>query len=141
LSSLQHIERLRMPFEQARIQLAYGNYLRRLGRRREAAGQLVAAQISFVELGAGPYLERCERELAASGLTPRKRRGADRTRLTPQELSVARLVASGLTNREVAGELFLSTKTIEFHLSQIFDKFDITSRRQIAKHPQLATGT
>jgi len=141
LSSLQHIERLRMPFEQARIQLAYGSYLRRLGRRREAADQLVAAQISFVELGAGPYLERCERELAASGLTPRKRRGADRTRLTPQELSVARLVASGLTNREVAGELFLSTKTIEFHLSQIFDKLDITSRRQIAKHPQLATGT
>jgi DNA-binding NarL/FixJ family response regulator len=133
-NGVRQIEQLRMPFEQARIQLAYGGFLRRLGRRREAAGQLNAAQASLFELGAGPYLARSERELAACGLTPRKRRYQDRVRLTPQELSVARLVASGLTNREVAAELFLSTKTIEFHLSQLFTKLDISSRRQIAKH-------
>ena len=133
------VEQLAMPFEEARIQLAYGGFLRRLGRRREAASQLLAAQRGLIDLGAEPYLERCERELAATGLRPRKRRDPDRTRLTPQELSVARLVASGLTNREVAAELFLSTKTIEFHLSQIFDKLDITSRRQIVNHPKIVS--
>jgi DNA-binding NarL/FixJ family response regulator len=92
-----------------------------------------------MELGAEPYLLRCERELAASGLAPSKRRGANRTRLTPEELSVARLVASGLTSREVAAELVLSTKTIEFHLSQIFNKLDITSRSQIGPHLQTAS--
>jgi DNA-binding CsgD family transcriptional regulator/tetratricopeptide (TPR) repeat protein len=139
VNGLNCIEQLAMPFEQARIQLAYGSFLRRLGSRRTAAAQLLAAQASLIELGAKPYLERCERELRACGLTPRKRRDQDRIRLTPQELSVARLVASGLTNREVAAELILSTKTIEFHLSQIFNKFDITSRRQIAKHLKAAS--
>jgi DNA-binding CsgD family transcriptional regulator/tetratricopeptide (TPR) repeat protein len=136
LSALQHIEQLGMPFEQALIRLAFGSFLRRRGRRRDAAAQLLAAQASLIELGAQPYLERCERELGACGLTPRKRRDQDRSRLTPQEVSVARLVASGLTNREVATELVLSTKTIEFHLRQIFDKLDITSRRQIGQHLQ-----
>jgi DNA-binding CsgD family transcriptional regulator len=139
VNGLNCIEQLAMPFEQARIQLAYGSFLRRLGSRRTAAAQLLAAQASLIELGAKPYLVRCERELRACGLTPRKRRDQDRIRLTPQELSVARLVASGLTNREVAAELILSTKTIEFHLSQIFNKFDITSRRQIAKHLKAAS--
>jgi DNA-binding CsgD family transcriptional regulator len=141
LSGLQHIQGLQMPFEQARIQLAYGSFLRRLGSRRAAAVQLRLAQASLIELGAEPYLARCDGELAACGLTPRKRRDRGRIGLTPREVNVARLVGSGLTNREVAGELFLSTKTIEFHLSQIFDKLGITSRRQIAEHPQLAGGT
>jgi len=133
-TGLRQIEPLQMPFEQARIRLAYGNFLRRLGSLRPAADQLKAAQACLIELSAAPYLERCNRELTACGLTPRRRRGADRTRLTSQELIVARLVTSGLTNREVAAELFLSTKTIEFHLNQIFDKLGISSRRQIAKH-------
>jgi DNA-binding NarL/FixJ family response regulator len=125
---------LQMPFEQARIQLAYGSFLRRLGSRRGAAAQLRSAHANLIELGAEPYLARCGRELAACGLTPRGRRHQDRVGLTPQEVTVARLVASGLTNREVAAELFLSTKTIESHLSQIFGKLGISSRRQIAKH-------
>jgi DNA-binding NarL/FixJ family response regulator len=132
--ALQHIKDLQMPFEQARIQLAYGSFLRRLGSRRAAAAQLRSAHANLIELGAEPYLARCERELAACGLTPRGRRDQDRIGLTPQEVTVARLVASGLTNREVAAELFLSTKTIESHLSQIFGKLGISSRRQIAKH-------
>jgi DNA-binding NarL/FixJ family response regulator len=139
LSALQHIEQLGMPFEQALIRLAFGSFLRRRGKRRDAVAQLLAARASLIKLGAKPYLERSERELGACGLTPRKRQDQDRSRLTPQEVSVARLVASGLTNREVAAELVLSTKTIEFHLRQIFDKLDITSRRQIGQHLQTST--
>jgi DNA-binding CsgD family transcriptional regulator len=132
--ALAQIESLRMPFEQARIQLAYGSFLRRQGRRLAAASQLAAAHASLLGLAAEPYLERCARELTACGLNPGRRRGRDRTRLTPQELSVARLVSTGLGNREVAAELMVSVKTIEFHLGQIFDKLEISSRRQIAPH-------
>jgi ATP/maltotriose-dependent transcriptional regulator MalT len=140
-SALQHLEQLQMPFDQARIQMAYGAFLRRLGRRHLAAEQLLAAQANLIRLGAEPCLARCDRELVACGLWPAKRRGRDRTRLTPQERSVASLVASGLSNREVADQLVLSTKTIEFHLSQIFRKLDITTRRQIAKHLLITEGT
>jgi DNA-binding CsgD family transcriptional regulator len=134
---LVQIEPLRMPFEQARIQLAYGSFLRRQGRRLAAASQLAAAHSSLLGLGAEPYLERCARELTACGLNPGRRRGRDRTRLTPGELSVARLVSTGLRNREVAAELMVSVKTVEFHLGQIFDKLEISSRREIA--PRLRT--
>jgi DNA-binding NarL/FixJ family response regulator len=86
-------------------------------------------------LGARPWLERCERELAACGLRPVKRSrpwaGQD---LTPQERLVARLVATGRTNREVAAELVLSEKTIEHHLSRIYRKLGVRSRTQLAVH-------
>jgi DNA-binding NarL/FixJ family response regulator len=109
-----------------------------LGRRHDAARLLLAARASLVELRAEPFLQACEKELTAAGVSPRKRRDEYGKRLTPQETSVARLVSAGLTNREVAAELVLSTKTIEFHLSQIFTKLGVTSRRQIAKHPEVA---
>jgi nucleotide-binding universal stress UspA family protein len=76
--------------------MAYGAFLRRLGRRRLAAEYRLAAHANLIRLGAEPYLERCDRELVACGLWPAKRRGRDRTRLTPQERSVASPVASGL---------------------------------------------
>jgi DNA-binding NarL/FixJ family response regulator len=126
-----------MPFEQAGIQLAYGGHLRQSGRWRDSARQLLAARTSLIELRAEPFLPACERELVGAGLSPRKQRDDHGTRLTPQEVIVARLVAAGLTNREVAADLVLSTKTVEFHLSQIFTKLGVTSRRQIAKHPQV----
>jgi ATP/maltotriose-dependent transcriptional regulator MalT len=107
---LRHMQSLPMPFEQALLELAYGQFLRRVGRRRAAAARLGSAQDCFVSLGARPWLERCDRELMACGLAPAKRRGRDWQRLTPQELCVARLAASGLSNREVATELMVSVK-------------------------------
>jgi DNA-binding CsgD family transcriptional regulator/tetratricopeptide (TPR) repeat protein len=121
-----------LPFERALIELAYGQDLRRHGKRRAAAVLLQAAADRFATLEARPYLERCERELIACGLAPAERRTFDSTRLTPQELAVARLVADGLSNRQVAAELFVSIKTVQFHLTHIYSKLRISSRAELA---------
>ena len=125
------IERLGMPYEQALIELVLGQVLRRTGERRAAAASLVAAQGRLSALGAQPALQRCEQELAACGLAPSARKSHDYTALTPQELTVARLVVAGMTNREVAEELMLSTKTVEFHLTNIYTKLGLRSRSQL----------
>jgi ATP/maltotriose-dependent transcriptional regulator MalT len=130
--AFEHIEPLGMPYEQALIQYAYGQFLRRSGRRRAAADELTRARDTFAELGARPALERCERELEACGLKPAKRKSSEQPDLTPQEQAVAHLVATGLSNREVAGELLLSIKTIEIHLTHIYAKLGISSRSQLA---------
>ena len=129
--ALEAVENLRMPFEQARIELAAGSFLRRVGQRRRAADLLAAAHRHFAGLGAEPYLERCAIELDASGLAPTKRNGRDRAGLTSQELVVARLAALGRSNREIADELVVSIKTIEYHLRNAFGKLAVTSRRQL----------
>jgi DNA-binding CsgD family transcriptional regulator len=131
-TALEHIERLDMPYEQALIRFAHGQYLRRNGQRRAAAKELTVAREAFEGLGARPALERCDRELVACGLTPVKRSAAERPDLTPQEEAVARLVATGRTNREVAAELLLSVKTVEVHLTRIYAKLGISSRTQLA---------
>ncbi len=131
-AAIAHLDGLRVPFELARVELAAGAVLRRLGRRRRAADLLAAAQERFTLLGATPYADRCSQELAASGLNPTKRIGRDRFGLTSQELVVARLAADGRSNREVADELVVSIKTIEYHLRNAFGKLGITSRRQLA---------
>ena len=97
-----HAEGLDQPFEQALLEDAYGRFLRRNGRRRLAAARLGAARAAFDRLGARPFLDRCDQELAACGLAPRSRADHYALRLTSQELAVAQLVASGLTNREAA---------------------------------------
>jgi DNA-binding CsgD family transcriptional regulator len=125
------VEPLRMPYEQGLIELTQGQVLRRKGERRAAATVLVAAHGRFSELGARPALLRCEKELAACGLAPSARKARDYTALTPQELAVARLVVSGMTNREVSEELMLSTKTVEFHLSNIYTKVGVRSRSEL----------
>jgi DNA-binding CsgD family transcriptional regulator/tetratricopeptide (TPR) repeat protein len=124
-------EALAMPYEQARIELSQGQVLRRSGERRAAAAKLLAAHGRLSELGAGPALQCCEAELAACGLTPAARKTRDYTTLTPRELAVTRLVVSGMTNREVAEELMLSTKTVEFHLGHVYTKLDVQSRSQL----------
>ena len=139
LEGLGQIEQVSMPFERALILLAYGQFLRRLGRRRDAATQLGLAQERFVALGAQPSVDRCDRELAACGLAPARRRSRDRARLTPQELSVVKLVASGLGNREVAAELVVSVKTVEFHLSHAYRKLAVDSRKKLASRLQEPT--
>jgi DNA-binding CsgD family transcriptional regulator len=99
------------------------------------------AQECFVSLGAQPYIDRCDRELAACGLAPARRRGRDRARLTPQELSVVRLAASGLSNREVAAELVVSVKTVEFHLNHAYRKLAVDSRKELASRLQESRGS
>jgi DNA-binding CsgD family transcriptional regulator len=129
---LAQLTGLHQPFPQALLELAYGQALRRHGQRRAAAEQLHAAHDRFTTLGARPYIERCERELSASGLTPAKRNDFDPSRLTAQELAVAQLVARGLSNRHVAAELFVSVKTVQFHLTRIYSKLRISSRAELA---------
>jgi DNA-binding CsgD family transcriptional regulator len=130
--ALAQIELVAMPFQQALIELAYGQALRRGRRRRIAAARLRSALDRFAELGAVPYLERCERELRGCGLAPGKRSDFDPARLTPQEQAVARLVAAGMSNRQVASELFVSVKTVQFHVTHIYAKLGIGSRGELA---------
>jgi DNA-binding CsgD family transcriptional regulator len=102
------------------------------GNGRAAASRLRAAREQLSALDARPDLERCDRELAACGLTPAKRSEIDPTRLTAQESAVAGLVATGMSNREVATELFVSIKTVQFHLTRIYAKLGIHSRAELA---------
>ena len=121
------------PFERARSELAYGEFLRRARRRVEAREHLRAALDGFEALGATPWLERARVELRASGQTARKRDSSTRDELTPQELQIARFVAEGLTNRDVAAQLFLSPRTIDFHLRNVYKKLGISSRTALAR--------
>ncbi|MBC9712099.1 AAA family ATPase [Streptomyces sp. TRM66268-LWL] len=130
--ALKHAEHVEIPFDRALLHLAYGQFLRRAGQRKRAGEQLARARELLVRLDARPDLERCERELAACGLQPGRRRTRESARLTPQELAVARQVAGGLTNRQVARELVISVKTVEYHLGRIFNKLNVDSRTQLA---------
>ena len=129
---LERLGPLPVPFERALLELAHGQTLRRNGKRRAAAVELQAASDRFATLEAQPYLERAERELVACGLTAPERRSFDPTRLTAQEHAVARLVADGLSNRAVAAELFVSVKTVQFHLTHVYTKLGLTSRAELA---------
>jgi len=125
-------ERSGLPFQRALVELVHGQVLRRAGHRRAAAERLSAARERLAGLRARPYLERCEQELAACGLAPAKRSAFDPSRLTAQELAVARLVAVGMSNRQVASELFISIKTVQFHLTHIYAKLGVGSRAELA---------
>ena len=132
--ALRAVEQLPLPFARALIELAHGQVLRRQGQRRAAAQQLRNAHYRFAELRAEPYLEHCERELQACGLTPAKRQNFDPSALTAQELAVARLVGAGMSNRQVAAELFVSIKTVQFHLTHIYSKLRLSSRTELAAY-------
>ncbi len=119
-------------FETARTRLAYGERLRRARERRRAREQLRAALDAFERLDAAPWAERARTELAATGETLRRRDPSTVEELTPQELRIALLLAAGRTTREAAASLFLSPKTIEFHLRSVYRKLDIHSREELA---------
>lgn len=119
------------PFEQARTELLYGECLRRAGRRRDAREHLRTAVDLFGHLHAHRRAEQAAAELRASGQTLR-RRGSQEEELTPQELQIARIVAAGVTNKEVAAQLFLSPRTVDAHLRNVFRKLGLTSRGQLA---------
>ena len=120
-------------FDRARTQLAYGEFLRRSRRRVDARTQLRAALEVFEDLRARPWAERAAQELRASGETARKRDDAGDATLTPQERQVALLVQRGMSNREVAGQLFVSHRTVDFHLRNVFAKTGVTSRLELAQ--------
>jgi DNA-binding CsgD family transcriptional regulator len=123
---------LRTPLEEGRSRLCHGERLRRVGRRVDARTQLRAALTLFERMRCGPWVERTETELRASGETLRARGpGSPIDELTPQELQVATLVASGLSNKEAAARLFLSVKTIEAHLHRTYRKLGIRSRAEL----------
>jgi DNA-binding CsgD family transcriptional regulator len=120
-----------VPFERARTQLCYGEILRRGRLRGPARAQLRAALATFTDLGAVPWVRRAEAELQATGLTSRARLPSATEELTPQELQVAAAVAEGLTNAAVAARLFVTPKTVEFHLSKVYRKLGIRSRAEL----------
>jgi DNA-binding CsgD family transcriptional regulator len=120
------------PFDNARSELLYGEWLRRHRRRVDARAHLRAALEIFQQLAAAPWEARARAELRASGETARKRDPSTRDQLTPQELQISRLVASGKTNPEVAAQLFLSPRTIDYHLRKVFTKLEIASRAELA---------
>jgi DNA-binding CsgD family transcriptional regulator len=120
-------------FEQARTQLAYGERLRRARNRKLAREQLRAALEKFETLDARPWMERARAELAATGEKLRRRDPATLDELTPQELQIALLLAGGKTTREAATAMFLSPKTIEYHLRHVYLKLDIHSRDELAQ--------
>jgi DNA-binding CsgD family transcriptional regulator len=121
------------PFERARTQLCWGERLRRVRRRAEARIPLRAACEAFAASGATLWLARAEAELAATGERARKRGAGSGSELTPQEQRIAVLVSDGLTNREVAARLFVSTNTVETHLRHVFQKLGVRSRTELAK--------
>ena len=122
------------PFQRARSELLYGEWLRRERKRAESRVHLRAAAELFHSLGAVLWEERAEAELRATGETARKREPSTLDQLTSQELQIAGLVAEGLTNREIAAQLFLSPRTVEYHLRKVFTKLGVASRTELIRH-------
>ncbi|TSE01570.1 LuxR family transcriptional regulator [Skermania sp. ID1734] len=129
--SLQAIADLPLPYDRARINFAYGQTLRRAGKRRAADAVMHAARDAYASLGATSYVQRCDRELKAGGLNM-KRSADPLADLTPQEQAVAALVARGASNKEAAEELFLSVKTVQYHLTRVYAKVGVRTRSQLA---------
>lgn len=125
---------LPLRYDRARVHFAWGQTLRRAGKRRDADEVLHAARDLYDSLGATTYVERCDRELRAGGVHATRPAPADRSAeaLTPQEELVTELVARGMTNRAVATELYVSTKTVQYHLTRIYSKLGIRSRGELA---------
>ncbi|GHD05165.1 helix-turn-helix transcriptional regulator [Zhihengliuella salsuginis] len=136
-SALAGLDGLDLPYDRARIEFAYGQTLRRAGKRRDSAVPLHRAREGFAGLGAGNSVERCDRELQAAGLVSergeKQRDGAtDWSVLTGQEAAVVRLVATGATNKQAGQELFVSVKTVQYHLTRIYAKLGVASRTELA---------
>jgi ATP/maltotriose-dependent transcriptional regulator MalT len=129
--AIDRLGRTRRRPEFARAHLLYGEWLRRGGRRVDAREHLRTAYEMFDAIGMEAFAERARRELMATGETVRKRSAATREELTPQEEQIARLARDGLSNPEIGAQLFVSARTVEWHLRNVFSKLGITSRRQL----------
>lgn len=140
-TALERLQGLHRPYLRARINFAFGQSMRRAGKRRLAFTVLQAARELYVSLGAVTYVDRCDRELKATGMEPMgdvvvdvapAGTGSRDEELTAQEQAVAGLVAGGATNKEVARSLFLAEKTVQYHLTRIYRKLGVRSRSELA---------
>jgi len=127
--AIDYLSQSRMGAHLARARLTYGEWLRRENRRIDARRQLREAYEVFASMGADGFADRTRRELLATGEKVRKRRDDTRDELTPQEEHIARLARDGRTNPEISGELFISSRTVEWHLRKVFTKLGISSRK------------
>jgi ATP/maltotriose-dependent transcriptional regulator MalT len=129
--AVERLGRTRLLPDVARAHLLYGEWLRREGRRVDAREQLRRAHDMLTAIGMAAFAERARRELIAAGDKVRKRDDTSRSQLTPQEEQIARLARDGSSNPEIGAQLFISARTVEWHLSHVFTKLDISSRRQL----------
>ena len=129
--AIERLERTRITVHLSRAHLLYGEWLRRCNRRVDARAELHTAHETFARMGADGFAERARRELVATGEKVSKRSAASGDELTAQEAQIARLAGEGMTNPEIAAQLFISTHTVEWHLRKVFAKLGITSRRQL----------
>ena len=129
--AIEHLGRTRVVVHLARAHLLYGEWLRRENRRLEARAELRVAYDMLSRAGAVAFAERARRELVATGETVRKRRGEAPEVLTAQETQIARLTAEGHTNQEIGSQLFISPRTVEYHLRKVFTKLGVRSRREL----------
>jgi len=132
LQALGQFDATPLAAETARTRLMYGEWLRRRKRRSDAREQLSAALTSFTQMGAASFRQRAARELAATGANPvAEAAPRQAVALTPQERRVADLAAHGLTNAEISEQLYISGSTVDYHLSKVFRKLDIGTRRHL----------
>ena len=129
--AIERLGRTRVRVELGRAHLVYGEWLRRRNRRVDAREQLRAAYQMLTAMGIEGFAERARRELLATGETVRKRTVETATELTAQEAQIARLARDGLSNPEISTQLFISPRTVEWHLRKVFTKLGISSRRQL----------
>ncbi len=135
LEAIERLGRTDLGTELGRAYLLYGEWLRRENRRFDARVQLRSALEIFTAVGAEALRERVARELLATGETVRGRRDDTRYELTPQEAQIARLAGAGHTNAEIGTELFISARTVEWHLRKVYTKLGVGSRRQLRRVP------
>jgi DNA-binding CsgD family transcriptional regulator len=131
--AIEYLDRTRCRAELGRARLLYGEWLRREGRRVDAREHLRSAHDLFSVIGAEGFTERARRELAATSESPRTRDPEGREGLTAQEAQIARLAASHRTNAEIGTQLFISPRTVEWHLRKVFTKLGVSSRRELGE--------
>jgi DNA-binding CsgD family transcriptional regulator len=139
--ALERLEHTRVGVHLARAHLVFGEWLRRENRRVDAREHLRTAHEMFGRAGALAFADRAGRELSATGETARIRTDAARDVLTPQETQIARLARDGLSNPEIGAQLFISPRTVQYHLRKVFQKLDITSRNQLGRIPEGCLGS
>jgi DNA-binding CsgD family transcriptional regulator len=131
LEAIDRLGRTRVRLELARTHLLYGEWLRRENRRVDARVQLRTAHEMFTSMGTEGFADRASRELLATGETVRKRTAETQGDLTAQEAQIAQLARDGLSNPEIGTRLFISARTVQYHLRKVFSKLGISSRNQL----------